>query len=198
MSWDESRPESSDLVRDFGLVVRSHKTEFRAGVEQHFLWTESSGLSAGEPELDASGATARGTCRAFYGTQSQVSAFRDGCLMVTSDTTRLFAVTETNSVFLGSARAITANPVFGLPDNNQMLIQSDQSNAMFGDGTFNISFVTAYTQLPVVTAISRVVLDNNSGNVAISDVTAGGFEFKVETLNANVEVHWRAVGSAAI
>ena len=199
MSWIEDKPERSDLVRDFGPLVRSHKTEFRAGIEQHFLWTQSSGASAGEPALDASGATARGTCRAFFGPASEVSAFKDGCLMVTSDTTRLVAITSADSVLIGSARAIVANPTTGLADNEQMLVQSDQGSAVFANGVRNVSFDTVYTQIPILTAGPKIIVNNGVSFLAISNVTTGGFEFRIEnTTGGNPEIWWRAVGSAAI
>ena len=197
--WIEDKPERTDFVRDFGPVIHSHKTEFRAGIEQHFLWTQSSGLSAGEPALDASGAAARGTCRAFYGTASQVSAFKDGSLMVTSDPTRLVAITSADSVLIGSARMIVANPTFGLGNDEQMLVQSDQGSAVFANGTRNVSFDTVYTQIPIVTAGSKINVDNGVSFLAISNVTTGGFEFKIEnTTGGSPEIWWRAVGSAAI
>ena len=80
-----------------------------------------------------------------------------------------------------------------------MLSQSNQGSTTYGNGTNNISFTTVYAKLPIVTANARVRVDNGASTIAISDVTVGGFEFKLENrVGGVVEVWWRAVGAAAL
>ena len=198
MSWIEDKPERSDLIRDFGPLVRSQKTEFRAAVEKHFFWTESSGLSAGEPNHQVA-STATGSCRAFFGTASEVSASRDGQLMVTSDTTRLYALTSASSVMVGAAAAVT-NPLTGSSGNLRVLVQSDELSSNFANGTFNISFPVEYGAAPTQLVIQpRFNANNEMAYAVISDLTAGGFEFKqIMNVGANALMMWRSVGTVAI
>ena len=197
MSWVEDKPERSDLVRDFGPLVRSQKTEFRAAVERHFFWTESSGLSAGEPNHQVA-STATGSCRAFFGTGSEVSASRDGQLMVTSDTTRLYALTSAGSVLLGAAAAVQL-PLTGASGNLRVLVQSAQAATNYADGTHNIAFPVEYAAAPTHLVIQPKLANNNDGAyAAISDITAGGFEFRVQNLTASTELWWRSAGTVAI
>ena len=73
MSWVENRPQGNDPLRETDELLRSQKREISVGVGKHFFWTESSGASAGEPRLSL-GSNGPGSARAFYGTQSQLSA----------------------------------------------------------------------------------------------------------------------------
>ena len=197
MSWDESRPRRSDLVRDFGLVVRSHKTELRAGLEDHFYWTDSSAASAGEPRY-AAGSTATGTARAFYDTESRVSAFRDGSLFITSDTTRLYGLTSVSSVLLGSSRAVH-NPLTGPAADIRVLIQSDETTVGVSDGTANVSFPIEYEMPPSVMVGLRFSADNSGGNIGLSSITAGGFVATVErSIAGNPAIWWRSNGTTDI
>src|SRR5213080_1767111 len=104
-NWNEAKPESTDLIAEFPSVVTQQLVAFREGMEKHFFWTVSSGLSAGEPAL-SSASTWPGSARAFFGTQSQVSASKSGRLMLTSDTSRLYAVGTGAPSLLGSRTAI--------------------------------------------------------------------------------------------
>ena len=157
MSWVDDKPERTDLVRDLGPLVRSQKTEFRAAIEKHFFWTESSGLSAGEPNHQIGSATT-GSCRAFFGTESQVStALSDGQLMVTSDTTRLYALTSVSSVMIGSARAIHNQIISQNSGDQRVLVQSDLSTLGHGDGVFVISFPVEYSA-PATSVVAQGVV----------------------------------------
>ncbi|KKM91686.1 hypothetical protein LCGC14_1226010 [marine sediment metagenome] len=197
MSWPEDRPEGRDFVSDFGPVIHSHKTEFRAGLEKHFYWTDSSNASAGESRLTI-GLTVTGSCRAFYDTESRVSAFRDGALLVTSDTTRLYGLTSGSSFLLGSARAVH-NPTTGPVGSLRQLVQSDEVGTAHTDGSFNFTFPVEYSIAPALMITAKYPSGNRDGRVGISTVTAGGFTGVIEgTVGSGVGIWWRSSGTVAI
>ncbi len=197
MSWDESKPEVGDQIRDFGLVVRSHKTELRAALEKNFLWTQSSGASAGETLLDTS-SNGTGVCRAFFAAQSVLSAFQDGALFVASDTSRFAAITSVSSHLLSSSNAIQAG-VSALPGNVYELVQTDTETSI-ADGTHNVSFATAYNGAPAMSiAQINAAASQGLGRIAISAVTDGGFTYIIDvSAGGNNSVIWRSVGTVAL
>lgn len=197
MSWPEDRPVGRDSVSDFGLVVRSHKTEFRSGLEKHFYWTDSSNASAGEPRLAIS-LTTPGSCRAFYDTESNVSAFRDGALFVASDTTRLYGLTSGSSFLLGSARAVR-NPTTGPVESLRQLVQSDETTIGVGDGTHSFAFPTVYSIAPALMVTAKYPTANTDTRIGVSVVTAGGFTAVVDRSGSgNPAMWWRSSGTVAL
>ncbi len=178
MSWSESKPVNNDLVSEIGKVIRNQKAEFRAGIEKHFFWTEHSATSAGEPRLS----NTTGSARVFYGTESQVSAFRDGSLMVTSDTSRLYGVTSSSSVLLGSINAIVSDGTSqdGQPGTRH-LIQTQIITPSLGDSGHD--FPITYNSAPSL-LIQRIVNADSEFNFArhigIADITASRFTLRVE------------------
>jgi len=197
MSWPEDRPEGRDFVSDFGPVIHSHKTEFRAGLEKHFYWTDSSNASAGESRLTI-GATVTGSCRAFYDTESRVSAFRDGALFVTSDTTRLYGLTSGSSFLLGSARAVR-NLDTGPSGSLRQLVQSEETTIVNLDGSFTFTFPTAYSDPPSLMATIRYPNANTDGRMGMSAITAGGFTVVTFTpVGTALSVWWRSSGTVAL
>lgn len=197
MSWDESRPRRSDLLRDFGLVVRSHKTEFRAGIEDHFYWTDSSGASGGESRLTI-GLGVMGSCRAFYDVESNVSAFRDGSLYLTSDTTRLYGLTSVSSFLLSSTRAVRAVTTGALGTGLRVLIQSGEETSV-SDVSVGISFPTAYGAPPSVMITAGYPGAQVDAVIGISGITASGFTAVAQSTGAgNISIFWRSMGTVAI
>ena len=202
MTWPESKPVQGDLVSDLGSVLRSHKTEFRAGLEKHFYWTDNSNSSAGEPRL-SDGSFGPGSARAFYGTASEVSAFRDGSLMVTSDTSRLFGLTSGASVLLGSSRAIVSDgsAIAAVPGSRR-LIQSGLTFASLGDSGH--SFPTAYSSVPPSMLIQRIV-DGDAGfdlgrRVSIAQIGTSSFTLRVENAGgaSAMTILWRSDGTRSL
>src|SRR2546425_1254032 len=91
--WRDDKPTASDIPNgDLASLLTTQKTAFHEAIGKHFYWTEASGASAGIPRL-SDGSFGPGSARAFYGTASQVSGTNcDARLMVTSDTSRFYAV----------------------------------------------------------------------------------------------------------
>lgn len=100
ISWAEAVPAGSESVGLGDNRIRSMKTDLRTALDDEHVFP-SSGGTAGQHRA--------GSARAFYGTQSQVSASTtsaptaDGRMMLTSDTSRLFGVGSGGTVLLGGA-----------------------------------------------------------------------------------------------
>ena len=202
MTWPESKPVQGDLVSDIGSVIRSHRTELRAGLEKHFFWNDNSNSSAGQPRL-SDGSFGPGSARAFYGPQSEVSAYRDGSLMVTSDTSRLFGLTSDASVLIGSAQAVISDGtgVAAVAGHAQM-IQSGLTFASLGDSGH--SFPSTYASPPKTMLIQRIV-DGDAGfdlgrRVAIAQIGTSTFTLRVENAGgaSGMTILWRSDGSIGI
>ena len=81
-TWDEGIPDANEAVGLGDDRIRSTKSTVRTALDSEHIWP-SSGGTVGQHRL--------GSARAFYGTQSQVSAsdtsdVANGRIMVTSDT----------------------------------------------------------------------------------------------------------------
>jgi hypothetical protein len=112
IAWDEATPAGSESIGQGDNRIRSMKTDLRTALDDEHAFPASGGTA---------GYHRAGSARAFYGTQSRVSAshstasIADGRLMFTSDTSRLFGVGSGGTAFiggptvpsLGSAVAIT-------------------------------------------------------------------------------------------
>ena len=195
MSWDETLPENDDQVKGIGGVLRDRKADFRAALERHFYWTDSSNASAGVPRLYTASADT-GSARAFYAAESAVSAHRDGTLFVTSDTTRLVGLTSASSVLLGAGRAVHLSATSA--SNHYVLVQhghviTEISTSLLTDKSYSIAFPITYNGVPSVFLSEQSI---GFGSVGISAVTQGGFTMVNERNGfGNNGVRWRSVGT---
>lgn len=159
MTWNPTKPESTDLLREFPSTMTAQAVSFRQAMEQHFFWTASSGASAGQPLL-SDGSPGPGVARAFFDVTSNVSAAPGGKLYITSDgTLRLFGLTPSavSQPLLGSRQALIAySSGVSAPTSAQtikagtrMLIQvgsdSGKSVNSISVQTFSVTFPTPYT-----------------------------------------------------
>ncbi len=98
IGWDNTSPTSVGLAGQGDDELRSFKSNVQGGLNAEHIWPSSGG---------ASGAHRAGSARIFSGAESAVSsADTSGRLMVTSDTSRLFAVgSDVSAHLLGSQLA---------------------------------------------------------------------------------------------
>jgi hypothetical protein len=158
MAWQEGRPKGTDIPNaELASLITSQKQTFDSYIGKHFYWTESSGLSAGIPRL-SDGSAGPGSARVFYGTASQVSAVPNmsGKLMVTSDTSRFYALQSTQSNLLGGVSAIAYSGAGAsaatVTQNTMYRVQSSLTTVNIGSaGTvLKITYPTAYNAVPLV------------------------------------------------
>ena len=166
IGWNESAPANSDNAGTADDELRSLKSNIAGGRSQSMYWPGSGGGSTA-----SAGQMKPGAARTFFAAQSLVSANSDGCLMVASDTSRLFAVGSGGSVFLGGSRTIEH---VTLPLGNSRWVVSGQTipNAT------NTAFSVAFDVVPRV-VFSLETSAATFGAPMISTVTAGGVTIDV-------------------
>lgn len=200
VNWRDLKPGGGDPLGEFPSMFTGQKNAFRVAIEKHLFWTDSSGLSAGVPRL-SDGSFGPGAARAFYGTASQVSAVSvNAKLMITSDTSRFYALGSGLSVQIGGKNTI----VSGSPDapaltaGCRVLVQSSYVTNVTTAATSVATYPVAYAVPPVVmlTAAGSVATHGwrpyivlNSPTTASCGISASGLAGSACT------VFWRSEGT---
>lgn len=201
MSWVESTPLSTDRLGDLGHRIRSNKTALRVGLDKHFFWEDSSGASAGVPRLSLN--TGPGSARGFYGTASQVSAWRDGALMVTSDTSRLHGLTSASSALLGAINALTYYSSATITQNSRVLPQTGLTTVSSA-GTVSVTFGTAYGAPPLsVSLVGSLPSTQGEFTYGLGPSTTTGFVVRVAYVgvgadSGQAQFQWLSLGTVAL
>lgn len=186
IGWSEIAPSDSSAANLADDELRSIKSNIAGGLANAVYWPGTGGSS-----LASAGQPLPGAWRAFYDVQSKVSAYADGAMYITSDTSRLFGVGSTGTMLLGSSRAVEA--VTWVSTKVHWVTASGQatSGAQFGFGvtydvapnlTFGVQPSTATTVIPVITQIST-----QSATVTGYTLTGGN--------PSNYTVHWTSTGT---
>lgn len=101
IGWNENEPSDSSGANTGASEIRSLKSNLAGGLSGAIYWPGSGGASAA-----SAGQPVPGAWRAFYGAQSLVSAYADGAMYVTSDTSRLFGIGSSGTMFIGGAQVV--------------------------------------------------------------------------------------------
>jgi len=139
ITWNEASPADTDGAGTAASALRSLKANLATGLATSVYWPGSGGASAasaGWPKI--------GTARPLYGTQSQVSAYADAFLMLTSDTSRLFAVNSASTVFLGGSRVIESSTTSMAVNTHYILATGQLQNSVVG------GYGVTFTQAPAL------------------------------------------------
>lgn len=219
-NWNENKPAGTDIPNaGLASILTSNKQAFREGAEKHLFWTESSGLSAGQPRF-SSGSTGPGAARAFYDVasnlSSQVSATKalDGRLYIASDTKRFFGYAGSLSVPLGSVDAtVWATSTWSTVASSAATIQSDvkvlcqsgvgnANTAAAGGSRVTTTYPTAYAVAPFVQAVSMSTNTTNFNNCAVVASGTTSFSVILTTIYGNTvsgaTFLWRSHGTVAL
>lgn len=199
IAWDEDKPADSNAYSQFPGELRSFKTALRTGLEQHFYWQDGASIAS-------AGQMKPGAARAFYATESALSNYTNGFLLVASDTSRLYGlVSSATTAFVGSARAIEHTT---LPQQTARWLIQGGTGHSGGGLSSTTAFPTAYAVAPSVMcslltgAQSTVTL----AILSISALTSGGFtvdSYRVDTGSlltggeSGVSFHWISMGTMA-
>lgn len=143
ITWDETSPADADAAGSAAGALRSLKANLASGLSVCMNWPGSGGgsvASAGVPKI--------GSTRAYFGPESQVSTVADGALMLTSDTSRLFAVNSATTVFLGGSRLVESSVTTGLSSNDRYVLLTGAGLVNGSVLTYGVTFATA----PIVVA----------------------------------------------
>jgi len=206
IQWDGTPVDSDNLGLGAG-VIRSLKTAIQTGLASEHSWPTGGGAG--------SGAHLPGSAKAFVGTQSAVSAFEDGRLMLTSDTSRLFAVGSGGTSMIGGPRHLSMGSYpGGAPPQRYYWAEEVGTSSITAGGSYQtaITFPNSgfsgvpFTYLQVKVAASGLSLGGsgaitpfltfeNESNVSCTvgaRLTGSIFPTSVVTFN------WRSVGTRVL
>ena len=200
ISWAEAVPAGSESIGLGDDRIRSLKTDVRTALDDEHIWPSSGGTA---------GLHRTGSARAYFGTQSRVSASTtsapaaDGRMMLASDTTRLFAAGSEGTALLGAGPLSLSLGSFAsvtLPQRAYVVIEIGRE-ASDGAGRFVVTFPNSgFSGVPFMylqSGVSNFPAAGYSAN--LNAVTASGFSAHIRDLDNNltasqVSLHWMAVG----
>ena len=131
IAWDEAAPAGSESVGNGDNRIRSMKTDLRTALDDEHIFPSSGGTA---------GIHRAGSGRAYFGTQSRVSASttsapaQDGRLMATSDTSRLFGVNSTGTVFIGGYSVPSIGSIVAITMPQRKHIVEELGKSVVGAG----------------------------------------------------------------
>lgn len=211
IAWDEAAPAGSESIGNGDNRIRSMKTDLRNALDDEHVFP-SSGGTAGQHRV--------GSGRAFYGTQSRVSASTtsapagDGRLMMTSDTTRLFGVGSEGTAFIGGFNVASLGSVVDItmPQRKIVVFESGLSKAGASESNFTITFPNSgFSQIigawfTVRRGGSEEATSGSHAHFNLTSLTSTGFDGAVvEDSNGGgvaaksaTSLYWFALGTRAI
>ena len=210
IAWDEAAPAGSEAVSNGDNRIRSMKTDLRTALDDEHIFP-SSGGTAGLHRV--------GSGRAFYGTQSRVSASttsapaQDGRLMMTSDTSRLFGVPSTGSVFVGGYSVPSLGSVVAITMPQRKHVVEELGMSVAGAGVrHKVDFPNSgFSELLWFQATSKRAPsdDSTTGSATlfnIANLDTSGFSGIVVSISngggvaeqSGSTLFWRALGTRAL
>jgi hypothetical protein len=148
-TWVETNPPNTEAASLGDDAIRSLKVSIAEGLSTSMYWPGTGGGSAA-----SAGIMKLGAARTFYGTASQVSVGQSGQLMLTSDTSRLYAIPPTGAFVVGSVFGVDAATYPG----NGVRWHTASGVTLNGSGTTQGYGVT-YNGVPRVTASAWTTVD---------------------------------------
>ena len=197
LGWDETTPSDSEAVSLGDDRIRSLKTSLRNALDAEHSWPSAGGNSVGYHRF--------GSARPYYGPQSNVSSSgSDGRLMLTSDTSRLFAVGSGGTVYLGGTLGLSigTSAGFGYPQRHHWveevgLTQTGSTGSVTvtipNSGFSGIPYVTATVAGPVSQGVFASVTTVSGTEFILSTIAAAGAVF-----TGNQNVFWRSLGTRVL
>lgn len=204
--WNELKPSASDPLSELPSVLTTNAIAFRTGVEKHSLWTDSSGVSAGQTRF-SDGSFGPGSFRAFFAPGSSlstaVSAVKPlaGRLFIDSAASRLYGFTSSGTVRLGSRNVLVhlGGSTATIQSNVRTLIQVGSLSSVPGSST--ITFGTAYAVAPTV---QIQVMSSGTTHFGIAKANVVGtatFSSSLSAVygdNSAMTILWKSVGTASL
>lgn len=199
VTWAEATPAANEIAGLGDDRIRSMKTSVREALDSEHVFP-SSGGTAGQHRV--------GSARAFYGTQSRVSAsdtsiVADGRMMIASDTSRLFGVGSEGTVLLGAgpkALSVGSFTPQTFPQRHY-LVEEIGREASDGAGRFVVTFPNSgFSAAPHVQVWSGVSNFAAAAYIAqLNAIEASGFSAHIRDADNNlivsqVSLMWRALG----
>lgn len=207
MGWTENKPEATDPLSELPSVLTANAIAFRTAIEKHSLWTDSSGLSAGQTRF-SDGSFGPGSFRAFFGPQSSLSTAVStvkpltGRLYLTSDTQRLYGLASNATIPLGGKNMIAylGGSAATIQSNVRTLVQTGSISTTVGSST--ITFGTAYVTTPIVQVMPMSSNTTGFSLAQVNVVAADHFSLSLTTIYGavagNITVMWKSYGTVTL
>ena len=210
IAWDEAAPTGSESIGNGDNRIRSMKTDLRTALDDEHVFP-SSGGTAGLHRV--------GSGRAFYGTQSRVSASttsapaQDGRLMMTSDTSRLFGVGSGGTTYIGgiTVQSLGSCVAITMPQRKHVVEELGMSVAGAGVRHKVVFPNSGFSELLWFQAESKRAPSDDSvvGSTTkfnIADLDVSGFSGIVVSISngggvaeqSGSTLFWRALGTRAL
>ncbi len=203
-TWDNTIPAGSESVGLGENRIQSVKTTLQNALDSEHIWPSTGGI-IGQHRV--------GSAKAFYGTQSQISASTtstdgNGRMMQTSDTTRLFSVNSLGASLLGAGPgSLSLDTTAGMTFNPQnvrwaMEVGLVASPASIHTVTFPNSGFSGLPHLQY-SLYTQVIGSNDPGRaIKLQSLSATGFTVQVvlaENGDADTAgIMWMSVGTRAL
>lgn len=203
LTWNEGSPGNAESAGSGATILRSLETSLRFGFNDEHHWPSAGGDNVGYHRF--------GAARPFIGTQSRVSSSgSDGRLMVTSDTSRLFAVGSGGTVLLGGATGLSFGSFPGATPQTHywaeefgsvLLPSSGSTTIIFPNSGFSgvpYTFVTSYSINSTSTASPNPTASINTdlASTATQVRVVATAQFAAGTsVNTPTTLFWRSIGS---
>ena len=172
ITWDENDPADADLVGLGAGDIRSTKTNLRGALDSEHHFAAAGGTS---------GAHRKGSAVAFHGAASAVSSSdTEGRLMITSDTSRLYHVASSITMYMGGRAVPEAALVM-----NDRLVPSTYTSTV----TQAWAMECGAGQIPVGSANTAITLQHTYiraaavFNPAIASGSPGWASYTVQAVN---------------
>ena len=196
ISWVNATPAGSESLGLGDNRIRSMKTSVQEGLDNEHNWPATGGAATGYHKF--------GSARAHFGTQSRVSASEatDARLMVTSDSSRLFAINSDGTMLVGGRTVplVGPNSAITVPQRVYWGIEHNIS-ATGVEGLVVVTFANSgFSSTPTLVAniVEAVSASTASSRLIVSGLDSSGVTFAalhaVSNTSLNRNVHWTAIG----
>jgi len=198
--WNDEKPRPNDQFKELPSIIRSNKSSLDSILQKHFYWSDTV-ASGGIPREST---TVPGNARAFYGARSTVSdPGYDGALFVVSDESRVLATLSSNSVLVGSSRALSYGTTLGSSAVNSRWVTATGVEDIGAATDQKISFGVTYDTAPVgvwATASAQAAASIGSYVVSVNTIGTSTFSAQMAYVGPGApsfagRFYWRSVGT---
>lgn len=199
-TFDLSVPADSESMGLTDDRIRSVKSTFQQALDDEHNFPATGGSNVAYHRL--------GSARPYYGTQSAVSSSgTDGRLMVTSDTSRLFAVGSAATSFIGGPGVVSIGTYpGGAPPQRHVWVEEVGAGMTDSSGGLSVLFPNSgFSGAPYVFAS---IITNNASSVgayavagfALSATSVRFSVWQTDTLTSAQSIHvmWRSLGTRVL
>ena len=194
VGWNEALPADTEGVAAGDDRLQSIKTSLRVGLADEHNWPSTDGSGFGYH--------LKGSARPYYGTYSKVSSDATvSRLMLTSDTSQLFALHSAGSTFVGGERVISAGTTAGT-NRHHWVEYFGRARTEAPDGTIDIAFPNsgysgkAYVFVSAQTTAALFAAVHPDA-ITLTQFQASGWS-RAGATASELTIAWRSLGTKLI